>query len=332
MYLSNGSAEGISIVKVYQSDLPYVRRDGEDVDIRGRDPTSGEIFQDLNTFLLVSYIVGLILFLVTTIKFVLFIPKILRNTPKKFVSRTLLLCGIYTIVAASSLTSILVPRALLFCESVSVVTFGLCSYQFFCLCVDYAGGESNFIRVADDVKVFNMRTPPCCCCLCFISPMHITKDTFTKIRLLILQLPIALGLIYFMLNVVYLEDSVLYGNISFYFMPLMGISILAGIWGLQMFSRMFAPLFLEYKITPKYIAVQLVLLICKLQALIAQIELTINGPNDNSYPITRKVYGNVIVQLLILIEVVILSFWSHHLYGFPSNSAMNKEKDDNEST
>lgn len=43
---------------------------------------------------------------------------------------------------------------------------------------------------------------------------------------------------------------------------------------------------------PKYIAVQLVLLICKLQPLIAQIELTINGPNDDSYPITRKVYGN----------------------------------------
>ncbi|KAG4070700.1 hypothetical protein HA402_013620 [Bradysia odoriphaga] len=330
MYLSNVTdTAGVHIMEADNGDLTYVR---QNVDTNRGDPTSAELFQDLNTFLLVSYIVGLILFLVTTIKFVIVIPKILQNTPKPFVSRTLLLCGIYTIVAASSFTSLLVPRALLFCESISVVTFTLCSYQFFCLCVDYAGGESNFIRIADDVKVFNMRTPPCCCCLCFISPMHITKDKFMKVRLLILQLPIGLGLIYFMLNVAYLEDSVLYSNISFYFMPFMGISILAGVWGLQMTSRMFSPLFVEYKLTPKYIAVQLVLLICKLQPLIAQIELKINGPNDIGYPITRKVYGNVIVQLLILIEVIILSFWSHYLYGVPSNTAKNKEKDDIEST
>ncbi|XP_037032997.1 organic solute transporter alpha-like protein isoform X2 [Bradysia coprophila] len=295
-------------------------------------PRTAELFADLNTFLLVSYIVGLILFLVTTIKFVLFIPKILQNTPKPFVSRTLILCGIYTIVAASSFTSLLVPRALLFCESISVVTFALCSYQYFCLCVDYAGGESNFIRIADDVKVFNMRAPPCCCCLCFISPMHITKDRFMKVRLLILQLPIGLGLVYLILNVVYLEDSVLYSNISYYFMPFLGISVLSGVWGLQMASRMFSPLFIEYKLTPKYIAVQMVLLICKLQPLIAQIELTINGSNDNGYPITRKVYGNAIVQLLILVEVIILSFWSHYLYGAPSNAVKNKEKDDIAST
>lgn len=86
---------------------------------------------DLNAFLWVSYIIGLILFLITITKFILFIPNILQNTPKRYVSRTLLLCSIYTIVAASSLTSMLVPRALLFCESISVITFALCSYQFF---------------------------------------------------------------------------------------------------------------------------------------------------------------------------------------------------------
>ncbi|KAJ6636092.1 Organic solute transporter alpha-like protein [Pseudolycoriella hygida] len=314
---------------VHNDDVISIRQIEETI-LRG-DPTASEIFRDLSTFLLVSYIVGLILFLITLIKFILFIPNILRNTPARYVSRTFLLCGMYTIVAASSLTSILVPRALIFCESVSIVTFGLCSYQFFCLCVDYAGGECNFIQIADDVKVLNMRTPPCCCCLCFMHPMHINKNTFLKLRILILQLPIVLGILYFMLNVIYLEDSVLFNDINFYFMPFMGISILIGIWGLQITSRMFSPLFLEYKIMPKYLSMQLVLLICKLQPLVAQIEVAVNGSSSDEYPITRKVFGNVIVQLLILFEVICLSFWCHHLYKGPSRNGA-KEKEETEST
>lgn len=53
MYLSNRSAEGVSIVKVYQSDLTYLRQDGQDVVIRGRDPTSGEIFQGFSQVVLI---------------------------------------------------------------------------------------------------------------------------------------------------------------------------------------------------------------------------------------------------------------------------------------
>lgn len=165
--IRKGSAsEDVHIRQTNDGDLINVRQ----FTINSRDPTTSEIFQgfnfsviyminglviegvkpylhevnlnnhctncnfflsDLNTFLLVAYIIGLILFLVTSIKYILYIPNILRDTPKRFVSRTYLLCGIYTIVAGSALTSMLVPRALLFCESLSVITFTLCSYQFF---------------------------------------------------------------------------------------------------------------------------------------------------------------------------------------------------------
>lgn len=159
-------------------------------------------------------------------------------------------------------------------------------------------------------------------------------------------------------------------------MPFMGVSILFGIWGLQISSRMFSPLFLEYKIMvndyrqlksltnlrnfllqQKYFAVQLVLLICKLQPLVAQIELAINGSNNDAFPMTKRVFSNgmwtvqflkfsnekwsrsskfvlfrfpVIVQLLILIEVIALSFWSHHLYKVPFKTDDNqKDKSSN---
>lgn len=58
-----------------------------------------------------------------------------------------------------------------------------------------------------------------------------------------------------------------------------------------MTARMISSLYHEHRILPKYFAMQLVLVICKLQPLIAQgilmvIEL------DYTYPITSRVFGN----------------------------------------
>ncbi len=106
-------------------------------------------------------------------------------------------------------------------------------------------------------------------------------------------------------------------------------------------------------------SLQLVLLICKLQPLIAQLEYTFNGSDDDGFPMTRKVFGNgmyksrrifffcflrmhskyllhpfsiVIVQLLILIEVVLLSIWSHHLYRAPSKNDGGEQKSETASS
>lgn len=50
-----------------------------------------------------------------------------------------------------------------------------------------------------------------------------------------------------------------------YFTPLIVASILIGVWGLQITARMITPYLPEHKIMPKYFAIQLVLIFCKLQ-------------------------------------------------------------------
>lgn len=128
-----------------------------------------------------AIVLGLMLFLVIACLFIRQIPFILRHTPTNYKARTLLLCGVYTIVAFAALVSLIVYRAAVFCDSVCHYTFVLCAYQFFTLILDYAGGESNFIKNSRDSLVFNIRTPPLCCCLRFVTPTVITKCViFTK--------------------------------------------------------------------------------------------------------------------------------------------------------
>lgn len=120
-------------------------------------------------------VVGSLLLIIIWYMFIRQIPRILGNTPTKYLARTLILCGVYSIVGSAALVSLIVYRASVFCDSVCHFAFTLCAYQYFQLVIDYAGGESNFMKNTQGTMVFNMQTPPLCCCLRFLLPSAITK-------------------------------------------------------------------------------------------------------------------------------------------------------------
>ncbi|KAJ6632614.1 Organic solute transporter alpha-like protein [Pseudolycoriella hygida] len=296
--------------------------------LRQDDPSVPEIIEDITTFLMVAHIVGLIVFLLTTTKYFIFIPTILRNTPKKFISRTLFLCGFYSILSASAYTSMMVPRAFLFCDGITLVTFGIAVYEFFCLCIDYAGGETKFITKANGEEVLSMKTFPFCCCCFFLKPMTTDKKKFTILRLMNLQLPILLMLIYFVVLVIQMEDTALYHRLSTFILPFIGVGAIISAWAAEMVMAMFTKVLPGYNIKQKHISVALVLLFCKFQPLIAQIEFSINGETWQQYPITKGIFSNTIIQLLMIIQMFLLSIWSHCSYKTPSGRCASKEIDD----
>lgn len=127
--------------------------------------------------MLCAIVVGSLLLIVIWYLFIRQIPYILRHTPTKYLARTLILCGIYTIVGSAAFVSLIAYRAYVFCDSVCHFAFLLCAYQYLALVIEYAGGESNFIKNSG-TESFNMRTPPLCCCLGFLSPSPVTKFVF----------------------------------------------------------------------------------------------------------------------------------------------------------
>lgn len=122
-----------------------------------------------------AIIIGLLLLITIGVQFIRQIVYCLRSTPSRYLARTLMLCGVYTIVGAAALLSLIAYRAMIFCDSLCHFAFLLCAYQYFNLCLDYADGETAFIKRASGQAVFNVRTPPLCCCLGCLSPTPITK-------------------------------------------------------------------------------------------------------------------------------------------------------------
>lgn len=125
--------------------------------------------------LLSAMVSGCILFAIIVTIYIRQIRLILQSTPPKHLARTITLCGVYTVVGGASLISLTVPQASVFCDAICHFTFVVGAYQFFCLCIDYTGGESNFIKHTGGLLSFNMQTPPLCCCLTFLQPAAMTK-------------------------------------------------------------------------------------------------------------------------------------------------------------
>lgn len=124
---------------------------------------------------MISIGIASILFLIILIIFLIQIPAKIKQ--KQFTTRTLILLCYYPIVAAAALISISLPKSIILCDTICHFAFTICAYQFFCLCIEYANGEKNFIKLAGDQRVFRLRVPPCCCMVC-VQPMLITKFVF----------------------------------------------------------------------------------------------------------------------------------------------------------
>lgn len=120
-------------------------------------------------------IVGMICICAIGYQFIRQLPFILRHTPSEYRARTLLLCSVYIIVGLVAFTSLIVYQAYVFCDAVCHFTFLLLAYQYFVLIIDYVDGESNFIIKTRGLMVFDVRTPPLCCCMQCLQPTAITK-------------------------------------------------------------------------------------------------------------------------------------------------------------
>lgn len=141
--------------------------------------------------MLCAIVVGALLLLVIGYLFIRQMPFILRHTPAKYLGRTLMLCGVYPIIGSAALVSLIALRASVFCDSVCHFAFLLCAYQYFTLLIDYVDGEGNFIKNTSGSMVFNIQTPPFCCCLRFLQPTAITKyvTNYRLFRCLIVPIP-----------------------------------------------------------------------------------------------------------------------------------------------
>nr|CAD7398841.1 unnamed protein product [Timema cristinae] len=238
---------------------------------------------------------------------------IMRNAPPLVKTHSAFVLSVYPVVAMATYCAIIVPRAQLLAEAVTQGVFMASLYQLFCLLVAYCGGEAELIRRVKPNSL-NLRVGPCCCWPCCCLPqVTVNKEHVRKLRMLILQLPVVQGLVYMILMVMWAEEESLYQVNYMYLQPVVVLSILFGIWGISMTIKMLAEVLKDHHMQGKFLVLQFVLLLAKMQGLVFRI-LVWASLLPCRPPITPTVYANLIYNSLMLAEMVILGIVARLLY------------------
>ncbi|KAL0266775.1 UNVERIFIED_CONTAM: hypothetical protein PYX00_009229 [Menopon gallinae] len=276
-------------------------------------PSVEEYFTAFNIAGVVLFSFGAIATILTLLAFGDTIRYIIKNAPSPVKTHSAFVLSVYPVVSISIYCAVIVPRAQLLAEAVTQGMFMASLYQLFCLMVAYCGGEAELIMNAKP-KSLKMKVPPCCCYPCCLLPtLTVTKKHVKLLRLSVLQLPVVQGLIYMVFLVMWADEESLYHVNYMYFQPVVVASILIGIWGVIMTMKMLAEMLKDYHLQGKFIVLQLVLLLAKLQGLIARIVVW-TGSVKCKPPITATVYSNLVYNSMMLAEMVILGFIARHLY------------------
>ncbi|CAK1582712.1 unnamed protein product [Parnassius mnemosyne] len=220
--------------------------------------------------------------------------------------------SVYPLVASAAFIAIVVPRATLLAEAIAQEIVMVAMYQFYCLIIAECGGTSQFIRRAGESRL-ETRVMPCCCWPCCILPRpQINKRNLICLRYLVLQIPVVQAVLYVIILVLWAEDMMLYRRGLIFLQSFVGISILSGIWGVIMCVRAAESIGIRFR--PRFLALQLVLIIVKLQYSFAKIL-----SDMVTLPCITTLNPNVIVNVtqntLTIFEMILLSIWAYRLYA-----------------
>ncbi|CAG4945866.1 unnamed protein product [Parnassius apollo] len=274
-------------------------------------PDFNSYFEALQPYVWVLWSSGIVVVLTLWILYAVTMRAALKNWRDARTNISTIL-SVYPLVASTALIAIVVPRATLLAEAIAQEVVMIAMYQFYCLIVAECGGTSQFIRRADESRL-ETRVMPCCCWPCCILPRpRINKRNLTRLRYLVLQIPIVQAVLYVIILVLWAEDMMLYRRGLIFIQCFVAVSILSGIWGVVMCVRAAEAIGVRFR--PRFLALQLVLIIVKLQYSFAKILsdlvtlpcITTLNPN---------VLVNVTQNTLTIFEMILLSIWAWRLYA-----------------
>ncbi|XP_077299958.1 organic solute transporter alpha-like protein [Arctopsyche grandis] len=304
---------------------------GNGTRIPDQDLCSNDVFPDMHSYFSAINLYGVILFacggIAVVIMLLLYLDTlryVVKNASSGVKAHTAFVVSVYPVVGIATYCAVVVPRAQLLAEAVAQGMFMFAMYQLFCLMVAYCGGEAELIRHVKPNSL-NPRVAPCCCwpCCCILPLLAVNKRNVLLLRMLVLQLPVVQGLVYMILLVMWAEEESLYQVNYMYAQPFVVVSIILGVWGMAMSIKMLREVLGSHSLQSKFLTLQLVLLFSKLQGLAARISVWAGALPCNP-PITPSVYGNIIYNIAMLIEMILLGCWARYLYKQPLPEAFPK--------
>ncbi|XP_073840836.1 organic solute transporter alpha-like protein [Musca autumnalis] len=279
-------------------------------------PSLTDYYDNLTPFIKLSMFVGSLLVVLNIVIFCSTVSKIRSRCDPCIRVPSIVLCSLYPIICGAALTTLMLPKAWLICHTIMHLCFIIGAVVFRQLCFRYVGSELNYAKENDGAAV-SINTPPCCCCCLCLPAILPSKAKLCLLRYMVWQMPFVQGCIMLVLNLIYYREQELYRSVSLYFIPFLVCSILIGIWALNIVVRMVNSIHSEYGLMKKMFCLQLILLLCKLQYMLLDTQLN-NVDLGGYYPINHTIYKQTIINLLILVEMVLVSLLAQNAYKSPS--------------
>ncbi|XP_050441540.1 organic solute transporter alpha-like protein [Adelges cooleyi] len=280
-------------------------------------PSVDEYFTAINLAGVTIFTLGAICVIIILYLYVDTLRYIIKNASPMVKTHSAFILSVYPVVAVATYCAILVPRAHLLAEAMTQGMFMACVYQLFCLFMAYCGGEANLVASVKPQSL-DMQVPPCCCwpCCCCLPKFTVTKKHLRYLRILVLQLPIVQGFVYMVLLVMWAEEESLYQVNYMYMQPFIVLSIFCGMWGISMTMRVLGDILKDHNIQGKFVVLQLVLVLAKLQGLAVR-TMVWAGWLPCKPPISPTVYANLIYNSTMLWEMMVLMALARKLHKKP---------------
>ncbi|EDW79146.1 uncharacterized protein Dwil_GK10391 [Drosophila willistoni] len=293
-------------------------------------PTLAEYYSNMNAFLTLAIFVGTLLTILNISIYSTTVSRMRRHLNKPLRTPSIGMVSLYPIISLAALVTILIPYSWFMCHTVMHVMFMVGGPIFRILLFRYVGSEQNYAK-ENAGEAVQINTPPCCCC-CLCLPMIVpTKAKLCISRYMVWQMPFWQGSIMLVMNILYYRDRQLYHQVMLFFIPFIVASIVMGVWSLQVTVRMITKLRGDYQLRKKMFCLQLVVMLCKLQYLILYDQLD-SIQMGGEYPINHTVYKQTVINILILVEMVLVSMMAQSAYRVPIQVQIDEIQKDHQVT
>lgn len=160
---------------------------------------------------------------------------------------------------------------------------------------------------------------------------YLSRQKFTILRFLVLQVAIFHIFVFLSLNLVSIESPHNLNTVLMILLPFLFTTIIISVWGFQITIRAIVPYYENLRLLQKFACFQLVVIFCKFQPLILmfvfqKLILECTGPftviikirSESQFPFTHATKFSLflaIMQTIIQVEMFLLSCWAHMLYA-----------------
>ncbi|GFR84677.1 organic solute transporter subunit alpha [Elysia marginata] len=193
-------------------------------------------------------------------------------------------------------------------------------FHFVSLMTLYFGGKKKLLHRIRDDKII-LRAPPCCCCCCCLPMIPATQQSFTVLKILVLQAAIVLPVLNMASVVLWLDGKYHSGSLSVhdaypYLTAPTVVSTLLSFYAYIILYRLCRRYLASLSISVKFLSLQLAISLTKVQTLIMSI-LAANGIPACCGTLSTLVLSQTYRQMVLILEMFLLSLLARRVYRDP---------------